>query len=185
MGRENTTTITTLQQAHTSPFVVAVTGHCDLGDAETIAYAAQTFNQLLARLQAHHSEGVVALSGLGTGADTLFAQAAIARGIPLEVCIAAPDVIENFAPGPARELYLELRQQSRRVVELPYPRRTNGAYMALGYWLVDTCDLLIAAWNALPARALGGTADVVNYAQAQGCRVIHIHTVQRTTRALE
>lgn len=185
MGRENTTTITTLQQDCTSPFVVAVTGHCDIGDTATIAYIAQTFDLLLAQLQARHPQGVVALSGLAAGADSLFAQAAIARGIPLEVCIAAPDVVENFAPGPTRELYLELRRNSRRVVELPYPRRTNGAYMALGYWLVDSCDLLIAAWNGLPARGLGGTADVVSYAQAQGCRVIHAHTVERTTRVLQ
>lgn len=183
MGRENSTTTTSLQQDRRDSFTIAVTGHCQLGDAPTIAFVAQTFDRLLGQLQEDHAEGVVALSGLGAGADTLFAQAAIARGIPLEVCIAAADVIENFALGAERATYLQLRSQSRRVIELPYAKRTNGAYMALGYWLVDSCDLLIAAWNGQPARGLGGTADVVKYAQAQGCRVIHVHTVQQTITA--
>jgi hypothetical protein len=56
--------------------------------------------------------------------------------------------------------------------------------MALGRWLVDSCDVLVAAWSGLPAAAEGGTGDVAAYARAVGRRGVHIHTLQRTFRLL-
>ena len=162
------------------PFYVAVTGHCRLGDSATMEFVAAAFDRLLMQLQHDHPADLVALSGLAEGADTLFAEAALARGIALEVCLACTDVIENFTPGAARDQHLMLRERSRRIHTLPFTERSNAAYMALGHWLVDTSDLLIAAWNGLPALAEGGTGDVVAYARQQGRPLIHIHTVQRT-----
>ena len=162
------------------PFYVAVTGHSQLGDSATTRFVASTFDMLLAQLQHDHPAGLVALSGLAAGADTLFAEAALARAIALEACLACAELIENFTPGAARDHHLMLRKRSRRIHTLPFTERSNAAYMALGRWLVDTSDLLIAAWNGLPAVAEGGTGDVVAYARQQGRPVIHIHTVQRT-----
>lgn len=163
-----------------SPFFVAITGHCDLGDEATITFVTQTFETLLRSLQNAYPEGVVALSGLAPGADTLFAEVALNLAIPLEACIAATAVIEKYAPGPELEQHLRLRQASQQVHVLPFSERSGEAYLALGHWLVHSCDLLIAAWNGQPARKAGGTGDVVAYAHAQGRPVLHIHTVQQT-----
>ena len=162
------------------PFYVAVTGHCQLGDMATTRFVVRAFDMLLTQLQHDYPAGLVALSGLAEGADTLFAEAALARGIPLEACVACTEVIENFMPGAARDHHLLLRERSQRVHMLPFKERSNTAYMALGRWLVDTADLLIAAWNGLPAVGLGGTGDVVAYARQQGRPVIHIHTILQT-----
>ena len=167
----------TLLQTNAPHLNVAVTGHCDLGGPATVAFVQSAFAQLLALCQCECPAGLTALSGLGAGADTLFAEAALAQGIALDVCIAASDIIENFAPGPERDQHLQLRARSRRVVALPFSQRSNGAYMAMGYWLADTCNLLIAAWNGRPAAALGGTGDVVAYALSSGRPVIHLHTL--------
>jgi hypothetical protein len=155
-------------------FVVAVTGHQRLGDQATVSFVVQAFATLLEQLYDVHGQQLVALSGLAEGADTLFAEAALARGIGLEVCLACESVIENFAPGPARDRFLSLKAQSHRVAQLAYTERSNDAYMALGRWLVDSCDVLIAAWNGLPAAGAGGTGDVVAYARQQGRPVIHL-----------
>lgn len=162
------------------PFCVAVTGHWNLGDAATIAFVAHAFGLLLAQIGRDHPEGVVALSGLALGADTLFAEAALALGIPLEVCIANRAVIAKYAPGPERDQHMRLRARSRVVHELPYTDRSAESYLALGRWLVASCDMLMAAWNGEPPAKPGGTGDVVAMALADGRPVLHIHTVART-----
>lgn len=172
------------RRALTHAFRVAVTGHQHLGDDQTAAFVHSHFGLLLARLRDAHPEGLIGLSGLAAGADTLFAEVALRGGLPLEACLAAADIVENFAAGTERERFLTLCAMSRRIHRLPFPTGSNAAYMALGRWLVDSCDLLIAAWNGLPAAAEGGTADVVGYAQSVGRPVIHIHTLLHTVQPL-
>lgn len=174
----------TTTAARRAPLRIAVTGHQRLGDAATEAFVQESFGAQLARLRDAHPHGIVALSGLAAGADTIFAEVALRGGLPVEACLAAPDIAENFAPGPERERFLTLCGMSRRVHRLPYAGRSNAAYMALGRWLVDSCDVLIAAWNGLPAAGEGGTADVVAYARAAGRPVIHLHTLARTVTLL-
>lgn len=158
---------------------VAVTGHCRIGDVAATHFVVQALDVLLARLQAACPGGIVALSGLAAGADTIFAETALALGIPLEACLACAEIAENFAPGPERERFFRLLARSRRIHRLPFVRRSNTAYMALGHWLVESSDLVVAVWNGLPAVALGGTGDVVACALKRGRPVIHIHTVQK------
>lgn len=172
------------RQVLTRAFRVAVTGHQQLGDDQTAAFVHSHFGQLLAQLRDAHPEGLIGLSGLAAGADTLFAEVALRGGLPLETCLAAADVIENFPVGAERERFLTLCAMSRCIHCLPFPTRSNAAYMALGRWLVDSCDLLVAAWDGLPAAAEGGTADVVGYAQSVRRSVLHIHTLLHTVQLL-
>ncbi|NJM06281.1 hypothetical protein HC891_08910 [Candidatus Gracilibacteria bacterium] len=166
------------------PFAIAVTGHCQLSNLATRRFVERALSTLLDQLQRLDLGDIVALSGLAAGVDTIFAEVVLAQGIPLESCLACADIAANFAPGPERERFLMLVERSRRVYHLPYIARSNTAYMALGHWLVDTSDLLIAVWNGQPAAALGGTGDVVVYARQRERPVIHIHTVERTIRLL-
>jgi hypothetical protein len=161
-----------------------VTGHSNLRNPETARFVSESFHTILVALSNLHGPRLVALSGLAVGADTLFAEAARQHGIPLECCLASDDILESFAPGPDRDRYLDLRRYSSRVHQLPFAERSNTAYMALGRWLVDSCDVLVAAWSGLPAAAEGGTGDVAAYARAVGRRGVHIHTLQRTFRLL-
>lgn len=167
------------------PLQVAVTGHCNLGDEMTALFVAHAFDRILAHLHRASHTGIVALSGLAAGADTLFAEAALAHAIPLEACLASADLIENFPPGLDRDRYLALCQNSQHIHQLPFAMRSNTAYMALGRWLVDSSALLVAAWNGLPAAAEGGSGDVVAYAQQQSKPIIHIHTCHHTIAMLD
>ena len=51
---------------------IAVTGHRDLGDEKTVQFVQDTFHIILMQTQHNHPAGVVALSGLAEGSDTLF-----------------------------------------------------------------------------------------------------------------
>jgi len=76
--------------------------------------------------------------------------------------------------------HFRLRAHSRIVHELPFSERSAESYLALGHWLVDSCNLLIAVWNGTPPAKPGGTGDVVAMAQQVGRPIIHIHPIQRT-----
>lgn len=168
-----------------SSIAVAVTGHCRIGDDATVSFVEQALTGLLEQLRREYSGNIVALSGLAVGADTIFAETALTLGIPLEACLACDDIVENFASGPERERFFRLLARSRRVHRLPFAERSNTAYMALGCWLVESSDVVIAVWNGLPAAALGGTGDVVAYAVAYGRPVIHVHTVRKQITLLQ
>lgn len=168
-----------------TPFKVAVTGHCHLDAATTEAFVTDACTTVLQELQQAHPEGLVALSGLAPGADTIFAEVALRLSLPLEACIAAANVLEKYAPGSEMDQHLRLRQASRRVHALPFIERSGSAYVALGHWLVHACDLLIAVWNGQPALKPGGTGDVVTYACSYGRPIIHIHTVEHTICPIE
>ena len=44
--------------------------------------------------------------------------------------------------------------------------------------------MLIAIWDGLAAKGLGGTADIVRFAQSRSMRVLHIDTVARAIRTI-
>lgn len=167
------------------PLKVAVTGHWSLGDTATVVFVTQAFVALLTRLKYAYPHGVVVLSGLALGADTIFAEAALALELPLDTCIANTAVLEKYAPGLECEQHLRLRACSRSLLELPFAERSAASYLALGRWLVDSCDLLIAAWNGEAPAKPGGTGDVVAMALATGRPVIHVDTVQHTVMLLQ
>ncbi len=164
---------------------IGVTGHRALGDQATVQFVAQAFQDLLLQAQRQHTKGVITLSGLAEGSDTLFAETALALGIPLEAVIAYEGFEEDFPPGLVRQHYQHLLEQCQAVHWLPFHERSDDAYLAVGQWIVDHSDLLLAVWNGQPAAGKGGTGDVVAYAQLVGRRVVHIHTTDHTIKLLE
>lgn len=163
---------------------VAVTGHQQLGDSSSEAFVRTAFDALCAMI-GQHVPDITIYSGLAAGADTLFAESALAHNLRLEAVFAAADIAENFALGPVRDRFNHLCQRSTAIHRLPFASRSEHAYLVLGQWLVDHSDLLIAAWNGLPAVGMGGTGDVVAYAQQQGCPVIHVHPGERRVALLD
>lgn len=51
------------------------------------------------------------------------------------------------------------------------------SYFEAGKTVVNTIDFLIAVWDGKPSRGLGGTADVVEYAQECYKRVVHLNPI--------
>jgi hypothetical protein len=52
-----------------------------------------------------------------------------------------------------------------------FTESTSESHMAASKLMVDQADELYAAWDAKPARAYGGTADVVACARERGTPV--------------
>jgi hypothetical protein len=166
----------------TSPVLrVGVTGHRHLGDDPGVAWFVHARCALLLdRLQglarlAHRR--VCAYSALAIGADQLFAQAALGLGIPLVGVIPFEDYPLDF-PGADRDTYEALLARCVKVQQLPNKRRSEKAYFDAGKWVANQVEYLVAVWNGLPAAGLGGTGDVVAYAEKKKRIVLRINPAE-------
>ncbi|MFG3499388.1 hypothetical protein [Streptomyces sp. NPDC047928] len=115
-----------------------------------------------------HEGSLEALSSLAVGADTLFADAALASGAELTVVVPSGDYEEGFTDPAELARYRCLKARASREVRMAFPHSTDEAYYAAGAYIADHCDRLLAVWDGRPARGLGGTGDIVRYARALG-----------------
>lgn len=166
------------QERPSPPFRVGVTGHRHLEDGED--FTARSLREILKRLHDEHPDGIVALSALAEGADTLFAEIALDLRIPFAVVIPFECYEQDFPPGPARERFKRLLSLARDVHYLPYHDRSDDAYLAGGQWIVDHSDWVVAVWDGQPARGKGGTGDVVQYARQKGRPLVLINPLTQT-----
>jgi hypothetical protein len=161
---------------------VAIVGHRDLGCAQTSAFVADASHDVLSAAQRRWPD-MAAVSALAEGADTIFAVAALALGIPLRVVTPFHDYESDFVSPEARRRYAELRDAAETDERLHYVSRSRHAYLAAMRWVVENCDLLVAAWDGRPGLGPGGTADAVQHAVATGREVIHLDVRALDVRA--
>ena len=157
---------------------VGITGHRKLGAAED--WVAGALRELLRGLRRWHGDDLVTVSAIAVGADTLFAEAALELGIPLEVVRPYADYIQAFPTGPVRDRYEALLARATAVHHLPHTRKGSEAYMAAGVWVVDHCEVLVAVHDGRDPKNTGGTADVVHYARSVGRRLVLANPATRT-----
>ena len=104
-----------------------------------------------------------ALSSLAAGADQRFVTAALKLSIPVTAVLPMTGYA-RFLRGRDLARYHELLARCDQLV-LDGGGRPNEAFLAAGRYIVDHCDILFAVWDGLPAGAMGGTGDVVEYAR--------------------
>lgn len=139
---------------------IGIVGHRYLKGAETNSFVAQQCLALLQQFKSRYAE-VVALSAIAEGADTLFAEAALALGLPIDIVRPFEQYASDFESTCARARYESLRAAARSETRLGYPRRSDKAYLAAMKWVVERSDVLIAVWDGLPSTGVGGTGDAV------------------------
>lgn len=125
--------------------------------------------------------GLLGVSSLADGADQLFATHVLAAGGTLEAILPWADYGDSLTEDGSRARFEDLVRAAATVITMPGAEASDQSFLAAGQALVDRCDHLFAVWDGLPARGLGGTADVVAYARSRGCpvTVIWIDGVQR------
>ncbi|QKW21129.1 hypothetical protein HUT16_20540 [Kitasatospora sp. NA04385] len=147
--------------------VIAVTGHLDLAPATSRAVRA-ALDAFLDRYGAGELTGV---SCLAPGADTLFADAVLARGARLVAVLPGPSYPDAGATTAERAAFDRLRAAAHRVIVLPAPRLGPAAYVAANDRLLGLADRVVAVWDGGPGNGPGGTADMVAAARAAGLPV--------------
>jgi len=144
---------------------IAISGHRGLPGS-----TADLVDRVIRAALAEHAPGVTGLSCLADGADQIFARAVTDLGGKLEVIIPASEYRAGLRVQ-AHPQYDTLFAQAAVIHRLPFTESTSQAHMQASKAMVDQADELFAVWDRQPARAYGGTADVVAYARQLGTPV--------------
>jgi hypothetical protein len=145
--------------------VVGATGHQQL-PADAIPYLVDEVRNILRACEPPLSVA----SSLAAGADQLIAREVLRCGGRLLAVVPARDYESTFSPNDLRS-YEDLMALADEIKRLDFREPSQRAYWAAGHEIVDRCDLLVAIWDGHPARGLGGTGDVVEYATDVGKEV--------------
>ena len=159
---------------------IGVTGHRVLTETGKIDAG---IDQALDRIQAAFpGKRLVLLSPLAEGADRLAARQVLRRpGAELVVPLplARVEYEKDFRTPASRAEFRRLLQQAKRVVALPAASTRTAAYEAVGHYVVDNGDVLIAIWDGKDPQGQGGTGAVVSRARALGKPVVIVRAGNR------
>ena len=144
---------------------IAVSGHRGL-PAGTASLIGEAIRVALGEKAA----AVAGLSCLADGADQIFARAVLDAGGEIEAVVPALKYREGL-PADALAEYDALLARAVTVRRLRFTESTSEAHMAASEFMIGLADELWAVWDGEPARAYGGTADVVAYARDKGVPV--------------
>lgn len=139
---------------------VGITGHQRLKGPSGWDKVRQEIDEALARLEGP----LVGITCLAVGADQVFADVVLRRGGSVEAIIPFEGYEQKFEDGPLKEAYRQLLGQATRVEVLGRHTSDEEAYFEAGKRVVDLSEVVLAVWDGRPAAGLGGTADVVKYA---------------------
>jgi hypothetical protein len=145
---------------------IGITGHRQF-DEPTSRLIREALRRIVAGYQPHDLVGVTCLA---EGADTLFAEAVADRGGRLEVVVPALRY-RDALPRSHRRAYDELLARAGSVHRLPLVESDDTAYLAGSRRMLTIINQLVAVWDGLPARGVGGTAEVVADARELGLPV--------------
>jgi hypothetical protein len=148
---------------------VAVTGHMELSE-ETVPLVRAELERLLRMFE---PSGLVGLSCVAAGADSLFAESVLAAGGRLVAVLPSRDYREATVKPEHSETYDRLTAAADEVVVLPYETVERKAYEAANAVLLDRADRLVAIWDGNPAseEKAGTMAGIVAGARTAGLAV--------------
>jgi len=146
-------------------FRIAVTGHRLLSHSDKLS---DSIRLVLDRIiQEHLDTNFYLFCALAEGGDQLVAKTALSyQGIKLIALLPVPEeeYLMGFTSDIGREYFRELIQSAEEVVTLPDQVDQPTAYEALGDYLLDHCEVLLALWNGQYSLKKGGTGEVVKKA---------------------
>lgn len=126
------------------------------------------------------------ISPLAEGADRLVADVVLKHGGMLEALLPMPveEYEKDFVTLESKREFREFLTQSHRVMvtecgaTLDDPNYRQKSYLRVGEETVACCDILIALWDGLSSRGIGGTADIVALALMKNKPVFIVSTSQ-------
>lgn len=144
---------------------LGVTGHIHL-TADTADLIRREFTTRLQR----YGTGLVGVSCLAPGADTIFAAAVLAAGGRLEVILPARKYRDRSVPAEARDIFDGLLAQAETVQVMSFEEPAADAYRAANDTVLSEIERLFAVWDG-GVGGPGSTADMVNSARRRGIPV--------------
>ncbi|MFF8537349.1 hypothetical protein ACF07B_36185 [Streptomyces sp. NPDC015532] len=148
---------------------IAVTGHMDLTE-DSVPLVRDALREVLKPHAA--SGGLVGLSCIAKGADSIFAEVVLELGGSLAVVVPSADYRENKVKPDHVETFDRLTAAADQVDVLDHDTANRAAYEDANRTLLERADHLVAVWSGEPPSGNGGgTADTVLEARAAGLPV--------------
>ena len=144
---------------------LGVTGHIHL-TADTVDLIRREFSTRLRR----YGTGLVGVSCLAPGADTIFASAVLAAGGRLVVVLPARKYRDRGVPAEALDVFDGLLARAESVQVMSYEEPAADAYRAANEAVLGEIGRLFAVWDG-GVGGPGSTADAVNSARGRGIPV--------------
>ncbi|HTS55795.1 MAG TPA: hypothetical protein VMH26_21205 [Burkholderiales bacterium] len=152
---------------------IGTVGHRTFSAPRVADFVAAACRSVLRDAVRDHS-AATAVSALAEGTDMLFAEAALDLGLPLETVRPFDDYEADFSDPVLRRRYQRLRGAARQEIAMPYHSRSEQAYAAAMRAVVQSCDLLVIAWDGTLSPSGAGTTGAVALVQELGRRWVHI-----------
>jgi hypothetical protein len=127
--------------------------------------------------KANTATELVIVSSLAEGSDRIVAEAGLAAGFALQVVLpfARAEYERDFETAMSRREFETLLVRAGDVLELDGAAdQRPRAYEAAGLFMLANIDVLIAIWDGAVAAGIGGTAQIVERAVADGIAVVWI-----------
>jgi uncharacterized phage-like protein YoqJ len=149
-------------------FYIGVTGHRTIPDDHLIRSKIQ---EVINNINLSHNSNLTVISPIAEGSDRLVADVILSIDrnknklivvLPLE----KEDYMNDFKTNASQGEFLNLLNQADEVITLPETPTRKDAYLQVGKYVTDKCDVLIAIWDGLPSRGKGGTAEIVDYVRS-------------------
>jgi hypothetical protein len=154
--------------------IVGVTGHQRFESAKSRSWAEEQLRDAIV------SNPVTSgLTSLADGTDQIFAKCLAASAIPFDVVVPSKDYELAFASAESLAAYRYFLHLAHSVEFLPFEEPSEEAFLEAGKTVASRSDLLLAVWDGKPAKGLGGAADVVAFARAQGIAITHFNPLTR------
>lgn len=158
---------------------IGVIGHRFFAGKDIKAFVADQCRSIL-RHYRDRGDCIAAISALAEGADSIFAEEALALNIPLETVRPFEAYAGDFVSTDSKALYVKLRSLASCETVLPYKKRTVDAYYDAMQWVIKHAELLVIIWDGDSAKQnRGGTADAIKYIVNK--QWIHIDVTNRRT----
>lgn len=153
---------------------VGITGHQNLIDSATIEWLTKEVENEIKNMKIEE-----AYSCLAIGADQLFAKIILAHKISLVVVIPCREYVKTFNSGDIK-IYKSFVKQATNKIQLTFDSPSEEAFYEAGKTVVKNSDVVFAFWDNLPAKGLGGTADIVSHAKNLNKQIIHLNPLIKT-----
>lgn len=108
------------------------------------------------------------VTSLAAGADQIFTEVVLEVGGRIVAVLPSKQYERSFQSAADLATFDKLLKQADSILTMPFDEPSEKAYWSAGQEIVNQADRLLAVWDGQPAAGLGGTADVVRYARAQG-----------------
>lgn len=152
---------------------IGFTGHREIKDAATVI---KGINDALDRIASLRNP-IAGVSSAASGSDTLFLEEINKRNIPFFLLLPfhRSQFKKDFTPTDWQRVE-PILAKALNIEELGDSENTDEAYMETGIRVVNQADIIIAVWNCMSARGMGGTAEVIEYARKLGKPIIIINS---------